>query len=144
MSTRATFHFVDPEWPTSPQAIVYRHMDGNPEEAGAQLLAFVDRVDRLKDKRFDDPSLLAARYVAFLGEHYAFHYDDKFRKVPNEDYLDFISVGILTEDPGDIAYRYTIVCDGKPTITVEGYGDEENDTGDLIYLGNLRQLLNSE
>jgi hypothetical protein len=56
-------------------------------------------------------------------------FNNPFGKQANGEYgytrnaskLDFLSVGILQDDPGDIQYRYVIDCGnlvkGKPTVT---------------------------
>jgi hypothetical protein len=100
------------------EAIVYRHWDGYPEVAGADVLRFFEQVRaQTQDTRFDDPSYLAARYVVFLA--------DIFRDAgafSSGKMLDFISVGIVQDDPGDIEYRYIVNCserddDGNPIVT---------------------------
>lgn len=105
MSTRATIHFCYPG-SKEPEAIVYRHSDGYPEGLGEDLKRFVAEVRKqTSDTRFDDPSYLAAKWVVFdAGEN---------------GRLNFLGVGICLADPGDIEYRYTVTCDGKPTITHE-------------------------
>lgn len=130
MSTRSTTHFLYAE-DRKPTAIVYRHGDGYPEGAGADIVKFFDQVDKLRDKRFTDPSYLAAKYVVFLAEMFGKYADDPKNR------LDFISVGVVTTDPGDIEYRYQVICDGKgkdgrPTLKcfhVSDDGREVNPTG---------------
>ena len=113
MSTRSTTHFIDSRWIDQNtgkpyvDAIVYRHSDGYPEAAGRDLFTFLLRSQSLADSRLTDASYLAARYVVFLSQKFA----------SADDPLDFTSVGILMQDPGDIAYRYTVDCG---TLTAEG------------------------
>lgn len=120
MSTRSTTHFTHAST-TKPVAIIYRHPDGYPEGAGVDLLAFLDRCATLKDPRFSDPSYLAAKYVVFLAEMFAVDYDWKNggKTTPTKDRLDFISVGVMDRDPGDIEYRYVVECSnaGRPKVT---------------------------
>lgn len=99
MSTRSTTHFLDDG---EIIAIVYRHSDGYPEGAGTDLLRFIDECAKLPDPRFGDPSYLAAKYVVFLAE--------MFNRNQNANRLDFLSVGVCMQDPGDIEYRYTVEC----------------------------------
>src|SRR5208282_1195712 len=112
MSTRSTTHFIDSEFSQKPIAIVYRHSDGYPEGAGMDIVRFLKACKALPDSRLNDPSYLAAKYVVFLADMFNGRAKSK---------LDFISVGILSEDPGDIEYRYVIDCGnlvkGLPTVT---------------------------
>ena len=128
MSTRSTTHFYytdpsnDPE--AKPEAIVYRHHDGYPEGAGADLLKFIEQVKKectgtSYGTRFNDPSYLSAKYLTFLVTE-GYKYD---RDTP----LDFGGVGILSADPGDIEWRYVVVCDGDPTLYVQRIGWNEDD-----------------
>ena len=144
MSTRSTTHFSLGEPPT---AIVYRHADGYPSGAGADLLDFLREVQRqTSDTRFGDPSYLAAKYVVFLAERFAVDYQwvgDEVTVTPRQNRLDFISVGVCLEDPGDIEYRYIVDCAtrrdpedglpcGRPSIRVEHRdADEWADLGEI-------------
>lgn len=127
MSTRSTTHFTD--CAGNSKAIIYRHGDGYPSAAGADLLRFLDEVGKLKDTRFDDPSYLAAKYVVFLADMFNVDYcvKDGNGYKHNASKLDFLSVGIVSEDPGDIDYRYVVRCaSGRPIVKcfeVDGYGE---------------------
>jgi hypothetical protein len=124
MSTRSTTHFTygDTRQPT---AIIYRHADGYPEGAGTDLLRFLDECSKLSDSRFGDPAYLAAKYVVFLADMFNVRYEwtkGKMSETKPESKLEFLSVGVLDRDPGDIEYRYTVNCgkldeDGKPEVT---------------------------
>ena len=125
MSTRSTTHFRDtPDGEST--AIIYRHSDGYPSGAGADLLTFIEQVKEQCEgtsygTRFNDSSYLAAKYVAFLtndfAKHSAYNYETGEQGEPK--LLNFGSVGILNQDPMDIEYRYIVVCDGSPTIYVQ-------------------------
>lgn len=104
MSTRSTTHFVENGRVV---AIIYRHSDGYPSGAGSDILRFLDECAALNDSRFGDPSYLASKYVVFLAD--IFNRDWQTNK-PKASKLDFISVGVVMEDPGDIEYRYTVEC----------------------------------
>jgi len=108
MSTRATVHF---QGYGVTQAIVYRHSDGYPEGLGEDLNIFFTEVEKLKDKRFNDPTYLAAKFVVWQAGQYT----------KPDSPLDFLSIGVMTEDPGDIEYRYLLACkdDKPPKITIE-------------------------
>ena len=109
MSTRATIHFKD-SVSAKPTAIIYRHSDGYPEGLGADLQAFVAQVKaNCPDTRFTDAAYLAAKWVV---------YDADLHK-RGEHQLSFLSVGVVNEDPGDIEYRYWVICNGTPTIFCE-------------------------
>ena len=105
MSTRATVHF---QYQKKDVAIVYRHPDGYPDGLGKDLQAFFDVCETLRDPRFGDPSYLAAKWVVHDSARYA---DDNSP-------LEFLSVGVVLKDPGDIEYRYLVECStGKrPTV----------------------------
>ena len=125
MSTRSTTHFRD-VGAERPAAIVYRHSDGYPEGHGADLAAFLDEAGKLPDPRFGDPTYLAAKLVVWLARRFATRYDPDTQTWAPTGYLDFLSVGVCTADPGDIEYRYVMECGpGRPTVTTwHGYGDE--------------------
>jgi hypothetical protein len=112
MSTRATVHFTYAD-ENKPTAIVYRHSDGYPEGLGKDLEKFFDAVEaQTSDTRFDDPSYLAAKFVVWQADQYTVKYD-RSSPEPKEtkgNMLDFLSVGIVMSDPGDIEYRYTVKC----------------------------------
>jgi hypothetical protein len=123
VSTRACIHFhytgLKTERRDGPEAIVFRHTDGYPSETGKDLLAFF--ADAPEDTRFNDPTMLAARYVVWLANQFA-HGDNP---------LDFLSVRVMQEDSGDIAFRYHVYCDYNsrgdtpPKVVVEEcYGSE--------------------
>ena len=124
MSTRCTvhFHYMDRE---DPDAIVYRHGDGYPEGVLPDLGEFFRAVqDQTRDTRFDDPSYLAAKFVVWQAGRYAGRYNPKIGEWEKTEPLDFLSVGVLLKDPGDIEYRYHVHCgqyaaDDTPIITWE-------------------------
>lgn len=121
MSTRSTTHFVYDDV-NEPMAIVYRHTDGYPEGAGKDLMAFLAECKALPDSRLSDPSYLAAKYVVFLADMFNVAYDKTGKETRRPSKLDFLSVGVVMEDPGDIEYRYTVQCgqigaNGLPVVT---------------------------
>lgn len=137
MATRSTAHFTSGE---TTRAIIYRHWDGYPEGAGADIFEFLDKVKENSpgDTRFTDPEYLAARYVWFLGEKFTHRWDaetDSYVRGPD---LAFTSVGVCMADPGDIEYRYIIKCDfghdptgqitdGPFVFVQSGFGDNWSD-----------------
>lgn len=106
MSTRSTTHFHF-EGESKPEAIVYRHTDGYPESMLSDLDEFFQDVIAQTggDTRFNDPTYLAAKWVVWLA--------NKFSKYSSGNLLDFLSVGIMMEDPFDIEYRYHVYCDAS-------------------------------
>jgi hypothetical protein len=138
MSTRSTTHFISGEHTA---AIIYRHSDGYPEGHGKDLDRFFDDVEaQTSDRRYTDPSYLAAKLVVWLAREFALSFDAERGFVSHADTrpLDFISVGIVDSDPADIEYRYTIDCGqlndngaGRPTVTcyeVNGQWDDDVET----------------
>ena len=107
MSTRASIHFQSDG---SDVAIVYRHSDGYPEGLGEDLKAFFAevRIQCGHDTRFNDPSYLAAKWIVWDAKQHG-------------EGLKFLSVGVLLEDPSDIAYRYILACDDdqEPKVKIE-------------------------
>lgn len=99
MATRSVVDFVSGDQVV---ARVYRHWDGYPDEAGADLLAFVEACRELPDSRLSDPSYLSAKFVVFLAA--------KFRGMDAHP-LDFLGVGIV---PGDC------LCGAEYAYRVEG------------------------
>lgn len=124
MSTRSTTHFIGSGGRLV--ANIYRHSDGYPEGHGADLSRFLDDVEaQTQDTRFGEPSYLAAKLVVWLAREFAVSYettDGQFEITSHADKrpLDFLSVGIMSEDPGDIEYIYEVdtenLVDGRPTI----------------------------
>jgi len=119
MSTRCTTHF---KYGKETEAIIFRHTDGYPSVAGAELKKFLQRCKALPDSRLNDASMLAARYVVFLAEQFAVNYIANGTE-PKADRLDFISVRVLMRDTDDVAYRYEVDCakigpDGLPKVRV--------------------------
>lgn len=118
MSTRATVHF---QYNGKTEAIVYRHTDGYPEGLGEDLKQFFADVETQCSNgyggtRFNDPTYLAAKFVVWQAMQYA---ENK------EKPLDFLSIGVMMEDPYDIAYRYLLECSTRtpPKIKVENIYD---------------------
>ena len=120
MSTRSTTHF---KWTADSDstAIIYRHPDGYPEGHGQFLVDWLADLDEnVSDPRFTDPSYLATKLVVALGREFNCTYrfvEGESAKVMNDHPLDFLSVGIVDKDPGDIEFRYEVTCDA-------GYGDK--------------------
>lgn len=126
MSTRCCINFCEGK---TIFAKVYRHSDGYPEGVKPDLQEFFETVEKqTKDTRFDDPTYLAAKYVVWQAIQYAGGYKmigNEFTKVPAsmDNYLDFLSVGVMLENPGDIEYEYFVNCgakdkNGRPTVKV--------------------------
>ncbi len=123
MSTRCVINFTDGK---RIDAKVYRHSDGYPDGPNgvpADLKHFfADVVKQTKDTRFDDPSYLAAKYVVWQADQNR-QMEDKYhaslqkagdprfeQQHESTSMLDFLGVGIVLEDPGDIEYRYFVDC----------------------------------
>ena len=109
MSTRCNIHFAyGPDEP--PKANIYRHSDGYPKGVLPDLDTFFAEVEaQTRDTRFNDPSYLAAKFVVWQAGQNA----------RGGKPLDFISLGITSEDASDGEYVYTVTCrgPGRPTIT---------------------------
>jgi hypothetical protein len=106
MSTHCTINFCDESGQAC--AKVYRHSDGYPDGNGgvlADLALFFEDVKSQTsgDARFNDPSYLAAKYVVWQSS--------KYRR--SSAALDFLGVGVLMQDPGDIAYAYNLICGSR-------------------------------
>ena len=120
MSTRSTVHFT---YGKRTEAIVYRHSDGYPEGAGADLFNFLDELKaNVADTRITDPTYLAAKYVVWLANEFA-QLAKKYDHCGPYHPLNFLSVGVCLRDPGDIEYRYFVdssrIDSGLPHITYE-------------------------
>jgi hypothetical protein len=113
MSTRSTTHFMNSQWGKETEAIIYRHSDGYPKGHGKDLVKFLNECKKLADSRLDDPAYLAAKLVVFLADMFNGTYtytSGKPKRVRAKSKLDFLSVGVVMKDPGDIEYRYVIDC----------------------------------
>ena len=111
MSTRATIHFHY-QTSTKPEAIIYRHGDGYPDGLGLDLQRFFLELEKhVSDRRFNDPSYLAAKWVVWDADQMAQYTGLNGNKKKHK--LAFLSVGVVMQDPGDIEYRYHVWC-GKP------------------------------
>ena len=123
MSTRCTINF---NYGKEVVAKVYRHSDGYPDGVLGDLAKFFADVEKdnraTMDTRFKDPSYLAAKYVVWQAHQYAKAYvGGKYKATPR---LAFSGVGVVIEDPGDIAYTYFVDCNkresnGWPTVVVK-------------------------
>lgn len=129
MFTRCTTHF---KGSGADVAIIYRHGDGYPDGHGTDLLAFLKECAKLRDPRFEDPPYLAAKLVVWLA--------NAFRS-PQAPLLEFISVGVMMEDPGDIAYMYTVDCgEGEwPSVRCFEVGGEEVPIPGNFTLGEIKR-----
>ena len=113
MSTRCTIHFKRAPSARA-MAIIYRHSDGYPDGNNGVLSDlrrfFADVERQTKDTRFNNPSYLAAKFVVWQAGENAIARP-----------LDFLGVGVVATDPGDIEYRYIVTCanDAWPIIVVE-------------------------
>ena len=118
MSTRATVHF---QQGGETQAIVYRRSDGYPEGLGKDLKTFFSAVKKqTSDTRFNDPAYLAAKFVVWQASQYARKYHYETQTYTPAQPLDFLGVGVVLEDPGDIEYRYLVSCDNRaPSVKIE-------------------------
>lgn len=123
MSTRAVIKFNHGR---NNVAMVYRHGDGYVEGLGQSLLEFLIDCKSLPDSRLTDASYLAAKWVVYDSQEYGKRGDGQ-----GDGYtLNFLSVGIVSREPGDIQFRYTINCDqlnqhGLPPVKVEEIWDSE-------------------
>ena len=112
MSTRCVINFT---YGKEPSAKIYRHYDGYPVAVEPDLERFFRDVEaQTEDTRFTDASYLAAKFVVWQAHEYS---DQKGN-------LDFLGVGVIVEDPGDIEFIYTVDCgkmtkDRRPTVSYE-------------------------
>ena len=100
MSTRCNVRFMDDS--KTPEANIYIHSDGYPDgEHGIvnKFRMFLQcLVDNVRDKRFNDPSYLAAKFVVFMAHEFA----------GDNHFLEFLSVGVVNENAGDGEYVYNV------------------------------------
>ena len=93
--TNSNVHFCDNDGTIV--ANIYIHGDG--ATLGERLEVFLKEVqENVPDNRFHCASYLAAKFVVYMANKKAGHY------------LDFLSIGIMQSDAGDIKYRYKIIC----------------------------------
>jgi len=132
MATRSTTHFVSSFF--NSRAIIYVHHDGYPSEGGERVLRFLETVrDKVPQSstRFNDNSLTATRFAVFMFHRYLDNkkaYPMPGKNIDNYHVLDTISVAVVDSDPGDIEYRYIVLCDeieedGTPKVIVESVWD---------------------
>lgn len=145
MSTRCAIAFGYDSNHTHKVALVYRHSDGYPSGAGADLLQFFEDVKahvQRGDTRFDDPSYLAAKFIVWLTQMHA-HSD--WRKKRGDDHLlSQIGVGVLMDYPGDLEYVYVVVCkerDQTPQVFVHKTSNDGEPVGDPVA---LQEMLKTE
>lgn len=120
MSTRANIHFNYSNGETA--ANIYRHADGYPDGVLPDLDRFFAAVEaQTEDTRFSDASYLAAKFVVWqAGENATMQaYDFRTGQPGEVRPLDFLSVGIMSEDAsdGDFVYEVTETGNGRPTVT---------------------------
>ncbi len=91
-----------------PVCAVYRHWDGNPEIAMADLIRFLVELEikvtdgPMSRTALDEPRLLAARYVVYLAELFAEEWDE----LP----INFTGVEFV-EPESYCFYEYHVHCD---------------------------------
>jgi hypothetical protein len=88
---------------------------------------FADVKVQTEDTRFTDANYLAAKWVVWLAQMFCrdYNFTDMGAEPSNhfkERPLDFISVGVVMENPGDIEYEYFVNCEkmdkhGFPKVT---------------------------
>ena len=79
-------------------ANIYIHGDG--ATLGKRLKVFLLEVQKnVPDNRFHCASYLAAKFVVYMAN-----------KNKSDNHLDFLSIGIVQSDAGDIKYRYKVIC----------------------------------
>ena len=111
MATRTNIHF---KYGMGIVATVYRHYDGDEQTVKKDLETFFKDVEsETKDTRFNDPSYLAAKFVVWQADQYS-----------NGGKLNFLGVGIMNEEGGDIEFRHFVDCgnfdeNGHPRIISE-------------------------
>jgi hypothetical protein len=113
MSTRCNIHFTEGGFFIV--ANIYRGIDGGPSSVLKDLNEyFQDLMFYLGEPRFNEPELLAARYLVWQAE--------LFSKGKG---FNFLSLGICSEDHEDIEYIYTVACfeDKLPAISYEEVKD---------------------
>lgn len=122
MGTRSTtwFHDANQE---EPVAKVYRDSDGYPESMLPDLEQFFADVEaQTKHARFGDPAYLAAKWVVWLADQFAYSFEfvgTGFERKKTR-MLDFLGVSVVLEDPPDIEFRYHVRCgNGRPKVTWE-------------------------
>ena len=94
--TNSNIHFCDNDGTI--EANIYIHGDG--DILGERLKVFLQAVqENVPDNRFDCPAYLAAKFVVYMAS-----------KSHGSNYLDFLSIGIMSQDAGDIKYRYKVIC----------------------------------
>ena len=129
MSTRACVHFMQNG---GAEAKIYRHSDGYPEGLGQDLLGFLQELKtNVTDNRFTDAGYLAAKWVvrdAMENRQYA-------NGEPHN--LNFLGVGIVSQDPTDIEYRYEVLCNDfdandLPKVMVYDLNGESDVTGKCL------------
>ncbi len=126
MATRALIKFYDEGKSEKPRAVIYRSMNGYPEELGRDLITFVEEIrENALDFRFpgfDDAPTLAARWIVYDSIRYI-KYDALLDKrnlgisKPKKHYLSWADVAIV-DDKSDYGaeFQYKVICDGKPTL----------------------------
>lgn len=123
MSTRSMTDFVHGD---TVRARIYRHSDGYPEGAGVDIYRFFGDVEaQTADRRFDDASYLAAKYVVWLAREFSRYSSEAYDAARGlesaqreeaavaygrEHPLAFLSVGVAMEYPCDIAFIYVVDC----------------------------------
>lgn len=114
MATRSNVHFVVGG---RTYANIYIHYDGYPSNRVKELKEFFYAVKvQTTDTRFNDPEYLAAKFVVWYSQ-------SGLGEGSSSPSLDFLGIGVSTQDHGDIEYIYEVHCDtlndeGVPEITI--------------------------
>ena len=111
MGTRSVIGFHGGKASEAPDALIYRHSDGypdGPDGVPADFVRFLAAtLEQTTDTRFSDATMLAARFVVWQAGEFA-----RDKATP----LDFLSVRIVRDVPGDVAYLYAGECGKVPRL----------------------------
>jgi hypothetical protein len=135
MGTRCSINFYN-HGSDEPDAIIFRHWDGYPSAAGQSIVDFFDAIDvqAADDRRYNDATILASRFVVHLAREFARgprdpdNGDWEYVSHADERPLDFLSVRVMREEAGDIEFRYRVQCGSneglsrlvpRPTVMVD-------------------------
>lgn len=131
MSTRAMVSFKQNN---KTYARIYIHSDGYPEGKHgliSRIDKFLDTCSQLKgtlnDTRFNDPCILAARFIAFIVSKNYENLEDIGIEAKNV--VDFTGISIIDTSGGDwgVAYYYDIVCNTAERPIIKCYDSDKKE-----------------
>ncbi len=106
------------------EAQIYVHNGGEPTSMASLLSEFFSAASLVYDRRFDDPTYLAAKFVVWFATE---------KSHCGGSPLNFVGIGVYMTIPEDVRYVYKLDCDSdrkRPGVTA--YESKNGKVGKIV------------